>query len=64
MDLAARPQGLVDLDDDPVEQVGVDALGEGVPSEDGLKPRLKLFNNNPRSLLRLFSSFLRTVLNN
>ena len=37
MDLAARSQGLVDLDDDPVEQIGVDALGEGVSGEDGLK---------------------------
>ena len=37
VDLAARSQGLVDLDDDPVEQIGVDALGEGVSGEDGLK---------------------------
>ena len=37
VDLAARSQGLVDLDDDPVEQIGVDALGEGVSGKNGLK---------------------------
>ena len=37
VDLSAGPEGLVDLDHDPVEQVGVDAFRESVSSENCLK---------------------------
>ena len=34
--LAAGPEGLVDVQHDPVEEVGVDALGQGITSEESL----------------------------